>query len=136
MKKIFKKLFSFFLALSLVFTFACSNNTQVNVSATESNEEIVDTDEKVYKIGTLQLVQHEALDNSNKGFFDYLDEKGVKYTNDNENASGEQSATSGGNAATATTSAVSAETVSTVTATSAQSDTTTATTTTKRRRKS
>ena len=92
MKKIFKKLFSFFLALSLVFTFACSGNTQVNDTATESNEEIVDTNEKVYKIGTLQLVQHEALDNSNKGFFDYLDEKGVKYTNDNENASGEQSA--------------------------------------------
>ena len=85
MKNIVKRLFSLLLAIGMVFTFACSNQT--NTTAVNENGA-----EKVYSIGTLQLVQHSALDNANKGFFDYLDEKGMKYNNDQENASGEQSA--------------------------------------------
>ena len=85
MKNILKKAFSLLLASCLVLTFACSNQTAKDTSNENAGE-------KVYKIGTLQLVQHPALDNSNKGFFDYLDEKGLKYDNDQENASGEQSA--------------------------------------------
>ena len=82
MKNILKRVFSLLMACSLVFTFACTSNATTNGTGSE----------KTYAIGTLQLVQHPALDNSNKGFFDYLDEKGVKYINDQENASGEQSA--------------------------------------------
>lgn len=84
MKNIMKKLLCLMLSICLIFTCSCSSQT---VSSSNDAE-----GEKVYKIGTLQLVQHQALDNSNKGFFDYLDEKGVKYENDQENASGEQSA--------------------------------------------
>lgn len=48
-------------------------------------------DGKEYKIGVLQLVQHSALDSANKGFFAALDDAGVKYVADQQNASGEQS---------------------------------------------
>lgn len=48
-------------------------------------------DETVYKIGVLQLVQHAALDQSNEGFFAALDDAGVKYEADQQNAAGEQS---------------------------------------------
>ena len=50
------------------------------------------TGDKIYKIGTLQLVQHQALDASYQGFVDYLNENGVKFSMDYQNASGEQSA--------------------------------------------
>lgn len=48
-------------------------------------------DETVYKIGVLQLVQHAALDQSNEGFFAALDDAGIKYEADQQNAAGEQS---------------------------------------------
>ena len=44
-----------------------------------------------YKIGVLQLTQHAALDAANEGFFAALDDAGVKYEVDQQNASGEQS---------------------------------------------
>lgn len=44
-----------------------------------------------YKIGVLQLVQHTALDASREGFFAALDEAGLDYVADVQNASGEQS---------------------------------------------
>ena len=47
--------------------------------------------EEEYKIGVIQYVQHEALDASHKGFFDALDDEGIKYTIDDQNASGETS---------------------------------------------
>lgn len=43
-----------------------------------------------YKIGILQLVQHAALDQSNEGFIAALDEAGINYEVDQQNASGEQ----------------------------------------------
>ena len=46
--------------------------------------------EKVYNIGVLQIVQHEALDNATKGFEDALREKlGDKVKFDEKNAAGE-----------------------------------------------
>ncbi len=45
---------------------------------------------ETYKIGVLQLTQHTALDASNEGFFAALDEAGIKYEADQQNASGEQ----------------------------------------------
>lgn len=76
---------------------ACGSNTTAPATApaeTESAEETaaVAADDTVYKIGVLQLVQHDALDASNKGFVDALDEAGLKYEIDQQNASGDQSA--------------------------------------------
>lgn len=48
-------------------------------------------DGKTYKIGVLQLVQHSALDNANKGFIQALDDAGISYEADQQNAAGEQS---------------------------------------------
>ncbi|MBR3288485.1 MAG: ABC transporter substrate-binding protein [Lachnospiraceae bacterium] len=82
-KKIFAALLSVLMVISLV---ACGNKQAGAANQSAS------TEEKVYKIGTLQLVQHAALDASYNGFVDYLNEKGIKFTMDFQNASGEQSA--------------------------------------------
>ena len=49
-------------------------------------------DGTVYKIGVLQLVQHTALDAANQGFIAALDDAGIAYEVDQQNASGDQSA--------------------------------------------
>ena len=51
-----------------------------------------DAADKTYKIGVLQLVEHDALDAANKGFVDALDESGIAYEIDQQNAQGDQSA--------------------------------------------
>ena len=48
--------------------------------------------EKTYRIGVLQLVEHEALDAANRGFVEALDESGLSYEIDQQNAQGDQSA--------------------------------------------
>jgi putative ABC transport system substrate-binding protein len=45
-----------------------------------------------YKVGVLQLTEHSALDASNKGFVAALDESGISYTIDQQNAQGDQTA--------------------------------------------
>ncbi|MBY4797172.1 ABC transporter substrate-binding protein [Collinsella sp. AGMB00827] len=47
---------------------------------------------KAVKIGVLQLVEHAALDASNKGFVAALDASGLSYEIDQQNAQGDQSA--------------------------------------------
>ncbi|MEY8352250.1 ABC transporter substrate-binding protein [Lachnospiraceae bacterium 54-53] len=47
-------------------------------------------DGRQYKIGVLQLVQHTALDAANQGFIKALDDAGLNYTVDQQNASGDQ----------------------------------------------
>lgn len=54
--------------------------------------EEADASGETYQIGVLQLVQHDALDAANKGFFAALDEAGINYEADQQNASGDQSA--------------------------------------------
>ena len=76
--------------LFIAFVSACSNNS--NSISESSNITNNQTTEKVFNIGTLQLVQHAALDASYDGFIDYLNEKGIKFNSDYQNASGEQSA--------------------------------------------
>lgn len=91
--KLLKKVLSILVIITLLCS--CSANTSVSVTNNDVNTNVnEETEEKVapFRIGTLQFVQHSALDSSNKGFFDYLDEKNVPYTNDDQNASGEQSA--------------------------------------------
>ena len=48
--------------------------------------------DKTYKIGVLQLTEHDALDAANKGFIAALDESGLKYEADQQNAQNDQSA--------------------------------------------
>ena len=45
-----------------------------------------------YKIGVLQLTEHAALDAANKGFISAMDEAGVEYSADQQNAQNDQSA--------------------------------------------
>lgn len=51
-----------------------------------------DSGEKTYKVGVLQLTQHAALDAANEGFVEALDESGIRYTIDQQNANNDQSA--------------------------------------------
>lgn len=59
-------------------------------AAEETSAEAAATD-KTFKIGVLQLVQHAALGAANEGFFAALDDAGIQYEADQQNASGEQS---------------------------------------------
>lgn len=63
-----------------------TDNTSENGTKTEKTAE-----GKTFKIGVLQLVQHAALDASNQGFVKALDDAGLNYTIDQQNASGDQS---------------------------------------------
>lgn len=50
------------------------------------------SDGKVYKIGIIQYTQHDALDAANAGFLAALDDAGLNYVVDQQNASGDQTA--------------------------------------------
>ena len=80
MNKTFLKFISVFTVLSMMVLSV--------VGCGKSGEKSSD---KEYKIGVIQYVQHEALDASHKGFVDALDDKGIKYTLDDQNAAGEAS---------------------------------------------
>lgn len=66
-------------------TKAAENTSKAPESAAEKK-----SDSKQFKIGVLQLVQHAALDAANKGFIQALDDAGLNYTVDQQNASGDQ----------------------------------------------
>ncbi len=55
------------------------------------NGNAADNGEKTFKIGVLQYVQHPALDAANAGFVKALDESGIAYAIDQQNAQNEQS---------------------------------------------
>lgn len=89
-----KKLLALMMAATLVLSMtACGGSKEEAPAAdTLAAEENV-TDEAatgdVYKIGVLQYVQHAALDASNEGFFAALDDAGIAYEADQQNAAGE-----------------------------------------------
>ncbi len=88
MKKSLAAVVAIMTALALT---ACSSTG--STESTESNESTESTDAadgKTYKIGILQLTQHAALDNANAGFIAALDDSGISYTVDQQNASGDQ----------------------------------------------
>lgn len=66
--------------------------TAAETTTAEAKEETKADDGKTYKIGVLQLVQHAALDKANEGFIQALDDAGISYEADQQNAAGEQSA--------------------------------------------
>ncbi len=70
------------------------NQEETSVEAEVSSEEtpVASESDKVYKIGVIQYVQHDALDASNEGFFAALDDAGLNYEVDQQNASGDQTA--------------------------------------------
>lgn len=71
---------------------ACGNTSSSAASSSSSSAAASSDADKTYKIGVLQLTQHVALDRSNEGFEAALKEAGIKYTIDQQNASGDQSA--------------------------------------------
>ncbi len=81
-------------AMALSMTGCSSKPAETTAAATTVAETTAKTadaaDSETYKIGVLQLVQHVALDQSNEGFFAALDDAGIKYEADQQNASGEQ----------------------------------------------
>ena len=79
MKKLLALLTASIMAVSMA---ACSAPAEETTTETG--------DSPAFKIGVLQLVQHDALDQSNAGFFAALDDAGIKYTADQQNASGDQ----------------------------------------------
>ncbi len=72
-------------------TTAEAASSAADTEAEETTAEAAKTDDgKQFKIGVLQLVQHSALDAANKGFIQALDDAGINYTVDQQNASGDQ----------------------------------------------
>ncbi|MDF2886006.1 MAG: hypothetical protein K0R23_391 [Lacrimispora sp.] len=104
MKKKAKALSLALVSVMMLSLAACSGKapekteTTAGTTAAQSSEKASETattaaktaDGKQYKIGVLQLVQHTALDASNKGFIKALDDAGLNYTVDQQNASGDQ----------------------------------------------
>lgn len=84
MKKLLALMMTMALAFGLV---ACGGSKET--AAPAENETAEAADGEVYKIGVLQYVQHAALDASNKGFFAALDDAGIAYEPDQQNAAGE-----------------------------------------------
>ncbi len=64
---------------------ACANDTSDEGSAGSASSS------GTYRIGVLQLTQHAALDASNEGFIAALDDAGISYEADQQNANNEQS---------------------------------------------
>lgn len=103
-----KKTLTFLLSLGLTVSMlaGCGSKTNETTAATDAQTEsaagtekstadddaaATTTSDKTYKIGVLQYVQHDALDASNEGFFAALDDLGIKYDADQQNAAGEAS---------------------------------------------
>lgn len=61
-------------------------------AAPESEAAEAAADGETYKIGVIQLVEHAALDASNQGFVAALDDAGISYEIDQQNAQNDQSA--------------------------------------------
>ena len=92
MKKSLKAVAAVIAAIAL--TTACSSGTteETTEETTENTESTESTgDGTTYKIGVLQFTQHAALDKTNEGFIAALDDAGINYEIDQQNASNDQS---------------------------------------------
>ncbi len=92
---IFRKICSFAMATTMIFTVAaCSSQPTEPVENQETGEEQTAEGEQ-FKIGILQLMEHDALDNARNGFLNALAEggytEGEKIVVDVQNAQGDQS---------------------------------------------
>ena len=84
-----KKTLSILLAGIMVIASLTACGSSSNEASTGSNNNASDD---AYKIGVLQLVEHSALDASNAGFVAALDDAGINYTIDQQNAQNDQTA--------------------------------------------
>lgn len=92
MKKSLKAVAAVIAAIAL--TTACSSGpTEEATEGTTENTESTEStgDGTTYKIGVLQFTQHAALDKTNEGFIAALDDAGINYEIDQQNASNDQS---------------------------------------------
>ena len=80
-KKLVALLLTGIMSMSLL---AGCGNTTTKATANDNAKD------KTYEIGVLQLLQHAALDASNEGFIAALNDSGIKYNIDPQNASGDQ----------------------------------------------
>lgn len=69
---------------------ACSSSGSTESAENTETTESTETSGDEYEIGILQLTQHPALDKANEGFIAALDDAGISYTVDQQNASGDQ----------------------------------------------
>lgn len=95
MKKANRMMALFLTGLMTASMAACSKApVEPTVETTEAavTTEAPAKDQKTYKIGVIQLVQHAALDKTNEGFVAALNDAGIKYEIDQQNAAGDQSA--------------------------------------------
>ena len=69
---------------------ACSSSGSTESAENTETTESTETSGDEYKIGILQLTQHPALDKANEGFIAALDDAGISYSVDQQNASGDQ----------------------------------------------
>lgn len=79
------------MTMTLAFSVAACGGKETDAPANDGNVTAEEGAEgQAYKIGVLQLTQHPALDASNEGFFKALDDAGIRYEADQQNAAGEQ----------------------------------------------
>lgn len=93
-----KKTFAFLLSLGLAVSMLAGCGSKTTQTEAPASTEAAQTDapadsasDDTYKIGVIQYVQHDALDASNEGFFAALDDLGISYEADQQNAAGEAS---------------------------------------------
>lgn len=104
MKKALSLLLVMGLAITTLAGCGSPNTAETSVQSEEAATEVVEageteaaetegtgSDTETYKIGVIQYVQHDALDASNEGFFKALDDMGINYEANQQNAAGEVS---------------------------------------------
>lgn len=75
---------------------ACSDSSSSTgddaTAEAETEAPEAEAETATYKIGVIQLVEHNALDAANEGFVQALDDSGISYTIDQQNAQNDQAA--------------------------------------------
>ena len=93
-----KKTFAFLLSLGLAVSMLAGCGSKTTQTEAPASTEAAQTEapadsasDDTYKIGVIQYVQHDALAASHEGFFAALDDLGISYEADQQNAAGEAS---------------------------------------------
>lgn len=94
-RSIFRTICSLTVATAMILTATACGSTSEPAPTEEGQEQSQATDGEQFKIGVLQLMEHDALDNARNGFIDALAEggyaEGEKIVVDVQNAQGDQS---------------------------------------------
>lgn len=83
-----KKLLVIMMALVLVLT-ACQGQNAEQPTGNEGKDNTVETEGKTLKVGVVQLMEHQSLDNTRDGFVDELKKSGLDVDVEINNAQGE-----------------------------------------------